>query len=151
MTNLLHYTDCGLDYVYLANGFSWHDTEYGPAYSIDNADGLHRAIARSVVLSKARLRGQEVRFLRAMLELSQESLALPLGGTRVTVARWEGEPDTPIPKPSDRLLRLIYARHLDADLLSQLVDLLEEMEETNHHEERFSEVDGSWRAYREAA
>ena len=149
--NTLHYTDCGLDYVYLANGFTWHETEYGPGVSIDDMDGLHQAIARHVVLSETRLRGQEVRFLRAMLDLSQEDLARPLGATRVTVARWEGEPDTPIPKPSDRLLRLVYARRHDPEIVGDIADLLEGMEEARAKDERFRETKEGWRPERRAA
>ena len=151
MTKDLRYTDCGLDYVYLANGFTWHETDYGPAYSIDDMDGLHQAIARHVVLSEARLRGQEVRFLRSMLDLSQEGLARPLGATRVTVARWEGEPDTPIPKPSDRLLRIVYARRNEPGIIGDVADLLERMEETRAKDERFRETQQGWRAERHAA
>lgn len=106
------YTMCGLDYVYLRNGYRKHTTDYGEGISIAHADGLDKAIARNVVLSTARLRGQEVRFFRSLVHLSQAELALRLGVKRITVARWESAPNTPIPGPADRLVRLVSACEL---------------------------------------
>jgi DNA-binding transcriptional regulator YiaG len=107
-----HYTMCGLDYVFLRNGFIHHETDYGPGTSIERADDLDRAIAMMVLSAHARLRGQEVRFLRAMTQLSQAELARVLGVKRLTVARWESAPNTPIPGPADRSLRVVAAQRL---------------------------------------
>ena len=41
-----HYTGCGLDNIYLANGFERKVTPYGEGVSIADADGLHEAIGR---------------------------------------------------------------------------------------------------------
>ena len=107
-----HYTMCGLDYVYLKSGYRGHDTEYGSGVSIERADELDRMIAALVITSHTRLRGQEVRFLRALMRHSQAEIANHIGVKRVTVARWETAPDTPIPGPADRVLRLLAAKHL---------------------------------------
>ena len=109
MKGSYHYTGCGLDYVYLANGFRRQKTPYGSGVSITDADGLHKAIARHIVSSPPRLRGQEIRFLRSMLDVSQAGLGDILGVSRATVARWEGNAETPIPSGTDRALRLFYA------------------------------------------
>ena len=58
-----HYTESGLTNVWLANGYTVRKTKYGEGVSIQDADGLHRALAR-VLSNKARLTGTEVRFLR---------------------------------------------------------------------------------------
>lgn len=110
-----HYTMCGLDYVYLRSGFRIHETDYGTGVSIERADGLDRAIAAVIVTSHARIRGQEVRFLRSLLGYSQTELANELGLKRLTVARWEGAATTPIQGTADRALRIIVARVLFAD------------------------------------
>jgi len=102
-----HYTMCGLNYVYLANGYQSHETDYGQGVSIKSADALDRSIAVTVLLSHARLRGQEVRFLRSLLHMSQTDLANHLGIKRITVVRWERTPNTPIPGPADRALRVL--------------------------------------------
>lgn len=103
-----HYTECGLDYIYLNNGFAEHETKYGAGYSIRAADLLDAAIAHVVLRDPARLCGQDVRFIRALMDLSQNDLARKLGVQRLTVARWETKPNTPIPGASDRLIRLMY-------------------------------------------
>lgn len=109
---MLHYTMCGLDYVYLRSGYRTHETEYGPGVSIERADALDRAIAIHVVASYSRLRGQEVRFLRSLMDWSQAQLARFLGVKRITVARWESALDTPIPGPADRVIRIAAAKTL---------------------------------------
>ena len=62
MTEGFHYTACGLDYVYLQNGYKVHDTKHGKGVSVKDAQGLHHAIARAIICSPYHLRGQEVRF-----------------------------------------------------------------------------------------
>lgn len=106
------YTMCGLDYVFLRNGFQTHETAYGKGVSIERAESLDRAIAVAVISGYARLHGQEVRFLRSLIDFSQADLALHLGVKRITIARWEAAPHTPIPGPADRLLRLLAGRIL---------------------------------------
>ncbi|NQV55906.1 MAG: helix-turn-helix domain-containing protein [Rhodospirillales bacterium] len=81
-----------------------------------------------VVATPGRLRGQEVRFIRSMLDLSQKQLADRLGVSRVTVARWEGKSSTPIPGAADRLLRMIYAIEMfTADGVEHVYSMLTEI------------------------
>jgi DNA-binding transcriptional regulator YiaG len=115
------YTMCGLDYVYLLNGYRVHDTRYGRGVAIENADTLDRVIAVRVLLSHSRLRGQEVRFLRSLTHQSQAELATNLGLKRLTVARWEGAINTPIPGPADRALRVLCGHELFSDKLNDLL------------------------------
>ena len=128
------YKMSGLDYVYLRNGFQIHETEYGRGISIERADALDLCIAGIIITSHARLRGQEVRFLRSLLQCSQTELAICLGVMRVTVARWEGAPTTPIPGPADRVLRLLTAnRLLGVEATSCILEMLPEI--TDSHPE----------------
>jgi len=151
MSKHFHYTGCGLDYVYLANGFIQQETEYGPGVAIDDMDGLHEEIARHVVASPARLRGQEVRFLRSMLDVSQAGLARILGTKRLTVARWEGKPATSIPGTADRALRLFFALKMEGDrAASALLDMLGDIDEAEYGKAVFEEADGDWHSRRAA-
>ena len=147
MSESFHYKASGLDYVYLANGFARQGTEYGSGVSIDDLDNLHGEIARHVVGSPSRLRGQEVRFLRSMLDVSQAGLARILGAQRVTVARWEAKPHAPIPGTADRALRLFFALKMEGDrAASDLVDMLAEIDEAEHGDTVFEETPNGWRA-----
>ena len=140
-----HYTNCGLDYVYLVNGVEVHETPYGRGVAIENADGLHQAIAIDVVSSPQALRGQEVRFLRSLLEVSQAGLGDILGCSRATVARWEGARDTVIQGSPDRILRMFVAIKLSGyELTEQITDLLTEIGELEHQLKLFEETDLGW-------
>lgn len=148
MMDGFHYTQCGLDYIWLLNGYTVEDTRWGPSVSIQDADGLHQAIGRAIVGGSQRLRGQEVRFLRARLKLSQEGLAAVLGSSRVSVARWEAEPDKPIPGTADHGLRMFYVLKLaDHPLICQITDLLAELDERMHGSAGpvpFRQAEGGW-------
>ena len=145
MSGPYHYTACGLEYIYLANGYEVHETPDGRGVSIMDADGLHRAISRFIISSPQRLRGQEVRFLRAELGLSQSGLAQILGAKRLTVLRWESKPNTVIPQASDRFLRLFVALEFkDDETANQIVDLLTEIDEFEHELATFTETGEGW-------
>lgn len=122
------YKMSGLDYVWLINGYEEHETEYGPGVSIHKGEHLDSAIALAIINSPVRLRGQEVKFLRTLLKISQTEFATNLGVQRITVARWESKLKTPIPGPADRLLRVLVGRQfICADCLGDLVDDLSEI------------------------
>ena len=109
-------------------GYHHHETDYGPGISIEQPDVLDRAIADNIIFSPARIGGQEVRFLRSMTHKSQTEIARELGIRRITVARWEAAPNTPIPGPADRALRLFTAKNLfEYHGLNILVDLFSEI------------------------
>ena len=102
-----HYTECGLDYVYLVDGFEVIDTGYGSVVQVVNASKLDRAIADAVVRRQNRLVGQEVRFLRGILDITQAELGKALGKDAQSIARWE-KGKTEIPPTEDIAIRQIY-------------------------------------------
>ncbi len=122
---MLHYRECGLRNVWLANGFVEHATPYGPGVAIDDLEGLHRAIAHGLVNKGGKLTGTELRFLRQEMGLSQAKLATMLGNEAQTVALWEKRGGQP--KIADRFIRAIY-RELNEgnakirDMIERLVD-----------------------------
>lgn len=105
--NLYHYTECGLSNIYLMNGYNIIQTERGKAISINDIDGLHRVIGIFLVSSKKDFSGEEIRFLRHEMLMSQNTLSHLLGVSEQTVRRWENGKIN-IPKPSESLLRLLY-------------------------------------------
>lgn len=74
MTNQHHYRICGLNYVWLENGYRTfeHDGEPGTAYH--DADGLHDEIAATLIADAAPMRGMEVAFLRSYFRLQRSDL-----------------------------------------------------------------------------
>ena len=74
--------------------------------AILNLEGLHQAIARTLITKQARLTGEEVRFLRKVLGWSGADFAEHMGTSAETVSRWEND-TIPIGPQADRLLRLM--------------------------------------------
>ena len=62
MTKQWHYTACGLDNVWLANGYVVKDTRHGQAVSVSDVDGLHQLLAQTLIEKPGRLSGKEFRF-----------------------------------------------------------------------------------------
>jgi DNA-binding transcriptional regulator YiaG len=74
MKKQLHYTACGLDNVWLENGFTVKPSALGEVVSVQDTDGLHHILAMTLVQKTGLLTGKEFRFLRVQLGLSQEAL-----------------------------------------------------------------------------
>lgn len=70
----LHYTACGLDDVYLVNGFTREQIDGEDAITIEDLDGLWKAIGLALVRRKT-LAPKEARFLRHHMDLLKPSLA----------------------------------------------------------------------------
>lgn len=102
---MYHYKSCGLENIYLSNGYSVKDTPYGSAVSIEDIDGLHFAISRDILLQRAPLTGRQFRFLRKEQDLTQAEMASILGVTEQTVAAWEKQKDTPVQNMADICMR----------------------------------------------
>jgi len=132
MSKLFQYTGCGLDYVYLLNGYEEVAEDGETFVAISSADELHDAIAHVIVTSPRRLRGQEVRFLRGRLGLSQEALGEAIGDcSRSTVARWEAERNAPIDGSYDKELRLLYILHRTEN--AEMQSILRELRAKDEH------------------
>ena len=125
-----HYTECGLSYIYLADGYEVEKVDGETYVGIKDVDELHRVIAKSVTEKKSTLEGQEIRFLRIEMGMSQKNLAEILGVDTQTVARWEKN-QTAIPRTSDAVLRTMYLESIDANSkVSFFLRLLAENEVT---------------------
>lgn len=145
-----HYKACGLDNVYLLNGFTRHKDEgYGASVSFEDIEGLHRAIGAALVNQKRELKGKELRFLRKEMELTQETLAGLMGVSVQTVANWE-KSKTANKALADRLLRLMYVEYIQAN--PHVCDLLESLSKAiDGRNERVNMERGECGAWSEAA
>ena len=118
---------------------------------IPNLEGLHRAIARTLVAKNARLAADEIRFLRKVLGWSGADFAAHMGTSAETVSRWETGA-TPIGPQADRLLRLmVMTRDPVADY--RKLDLLKTVARAKAATIRMTAraKDGEWQVRRDAA
>jgi hypothetical protein len=109
-----HYTECGLDNVWLVNGVTRKKFgKRGYAVMVHDQKGLWASIARDIVHQDSRIVGQEFRFLRSMLDLTQTDLGKRLGYTDgQRVASWEKARHRPVPVIADAFIRASYREHI---------------------------------------
>ena len=102
-----HLKGIGLPNVYLLNGLTVeNDLDYGKLVTIEDLDALHRAIGLKIIGKPAPLSGDELRFLRKQLGLSQSDLAARLGISDQTLANYEkGKTEA---GPADLMIRIVY-------------------------------------------
>ena len=86
---------------------------------------LHRAIARALPNSPARLTGEQPRFLRKHLGLTGEERGRYLHTDRTKVSKWERGQDR-IGPATDRLVRLLTTA-LDGELLPGVAAVAEHL------------------------
>lgn len=141
---VLHYTGCGLDDVYLASGYERETTPYGDGVRIRDLDGLHLQIGLHLIRNRKSLSGKEIRFLRHLMDLTQSELARFFGCNVQQVARYEKD-QSEIPGPADRILRILFEEH--ADEIGSVRERLERLDAVDDGAQRmvFEDVDGEWR------
>jgi len=124
---MYHYTDSGLQNVWLDGGYTIHNTEFGEGVSINDLNGLHKIIGLDIAHKTPSLDGEEVRFLRKEMDLTQNSLAALLCVTEDSIRNYENR--TQIPAPTEMLLRKLYIEHVQGD--GTLRDLVVEISHLN--------------------
>ena len=140
---MYHYTESGLDNVYLVDGFEY--VNGGKEVIIQDLDGLHRAIGCALAEQRRRLTGDEFRFLRSEMLLSQAALAKGLGVKELTVGRWErGESEIPV--STEVVVRKLFLEELGQrgelkKVLERIADLEDEIDSQTI---RMKEKNGRW-------
>lgn len=144
----LRYEACGLDDVYLCNGFKWEQRGGQKFLRIADRDNLHRAIAQHLVETRKVFTGKEIRFIRVQMGLTQLALGEQLGTTSQSVARWEKN-QCEIPGAADRLLRIVFMVSLlnpkkFLEMVAGLAGRIEEMDEGRARPAVFNHGDHKW-------
>ncbi len=140
--NLYHYTECGLNNIYLMNGYS---VDGDGILFIEDILGLHRAIGYSLILNGRKLKGQEIKFMRHHMDVSQKVLGRMLGVEHLNVLRWETG-KTKITAMADKLLKILFSRYLDEDTpIKEAIDRISDID--NHREENieFTHKRSGWK------
>jgi transcriptional regulator with XRE-family HTH domain len=133
----LHYTACGLDDVYLVNGFTREVIDGEEFVTIEDLDGLWKAIGLHLVTAKKVLAPKEIRFLRELMEFTQAELGKKMRVSDQTVARWEkGTTDQ---GPADFLLRMLFlaspcAQPEGNKILNEAMKVIEEIVDKDEQE-----------------
>jgi putative transcriptional regulator len=126
---MYHYTGSGLDNVWLRNGYRMEDLgEYGETVVVENVDLLERAIARRLVDLDRPLTGQEFRFLRVMMDMTQSDVGRRVGKDYQSVARWEAFVRKAVPRFADAAIRQRYLESIgERPLFTEIEDRLAEL------------------------
>jgi len=141
-----HYTQCGLDDVFLLNGYKRHQTPYGSGITVENVEGLHEAIAAHLCRNKAFLSGKEFRFVRKLLDLTQAELAVFLGCDAQSIARWE-KGKTEINGAADKLVRVLYlASRLGVMDAAELIRKISALDAKITDRQVFEDTPEGWKA-----
>lgn len=118
---MYHYKECGLNNVWLENGFVEKATAYGKAVAIDDAIELHKLLTLDLTMKKGRITGKELRFMRVVLGMSQEGLGKCVGATEQSVSLWERTGK--VPQSTDSIVRMIASEKLNGN--SKVSDVIE--------------------------
>jgi DNA-binding transcriptional regulator YiaG len=144
------YRACGLDEIYLLNGYDLEDHDGEQYMSVQKMEELHQAIGRHLVTHRKGLAPKEIRFLRNTMNLTQAELASRLGNNAQSVARWE-KGECEVPGASEKLLRVVFLAPLLSDtemaalkdFLNNSLSALDELDETATVQGRF-ELGDMW-------
>lgn len=138
MNNESHYTECGLNNIYLVNGFEITKNADGDEeIFIRNIHGLHKIIGMILVTKYGLLRGDEIKFIRNTLDLSQARLAKLLGVDYQSVLGWEKNKRF-ISKTADHFLKTIFFSYIDKNNNNKVFDTINEIAE---HDAKAVETD----------
>lgn len=140
---MYHYTESGLQNVYLSNGYKTRATDGGLAVAIADAQGLHVAIGRHIA-SRGHMTGAEFRFLRKELDLSQTRFALWVGASEESVSLWERRGR--VPKSACRFMQAIYLEKLDGNVsITAMVERLANLDREEAERMVFEDTQSGWK------
>ena len=138
-----HYTESGLDNVYLYNISVMQDVAGEDTICIPHINQLHKVIATALLHKKGELTGKEIRFLRTNALLSQAELAELIGKDGQTVGRWE-RGECPLDKSMDMLIRLALLQTMNMPLNFTQISHLSSQKPANDN----INIDGSNQHYK---
>ncbi len=141
--SMYHYTESGLQNVWLSNGFKSRKVAGGMAVAIVDADNLHRAIGRAIA-SKGYMTGADFRFLRKELDLSQTRFGSLIGVSEESVSLWERRGR--VPKSASRIMQAIYLEMLDGNVkIKELVERLAGLDRVPQARMVFEDTRQGWK------
>lgn len=148
VNGMLHFPTCGLDNVYLLNGYHYGRTGNGEeVLVIQDLIGLHKAIAQAIVETSSPLDAKTFKYLRKHMDMAQRQVAEMLGVSEETVSLWE-RARQPVPKSADLILRTLVKEKCSGNAeLVRLVERYNELDRDDHEQTlRLQLNEASWRS-----
>lgn len=112
MTKAHHYTESGLLNVYIEGIVVETDDDGDEIVTIPAINELHRTIALGIVSHAKGIAGEELRFLRTEMGLTQAELAVLVHRDKQTIGRWERN-EIEIDSSAEALLRRFAIEKLE--------------------------------------
>lgn len=125
MSKQFRYQGCGLDNVFLSNGY--HETVSAAGEKslfIENIEGLHKAIAQMIADDPAPLDAKTFKFLRKEMDMSQRQVSMICGVEEQTVSLWE-RARVPIPELAALMLKTLTKESCSGN--AEMMRLIERM------------------------
>lgn len=117
------YTESGLDNV-IVRGVNFVTDDAGEqVVTIQNIDGLHRAIATAIITKTASMTGKELRFLRTEMGMTQAELAAIVHREPLAMSRWERGEVEQIDTNAETLIRLHAREALNLPVDASVKDI----------------------------
>ncbi len=138
-TRCYQYTECGLDNVWLRNGYRKVEREGKTVVLIEDEFGLHRAIGKRVCQQKF-INGDEFKFLRREMKMSQDRLGAVLGVSENMVYLWEKR--SAIPRQAIATVKAMYLEYIQESY--QITKLLNTDSSDASNERIFAEYSVTW-------
>jgi transcriptional regulator with XRE-family HTH domain len=113
---IYHYTECGLDNVFIEGMNIVEDHSGEATVEIKGIGYLHKVIAEGIVMQPSKMSGSELRFLRTEMGMTQSKLAEILKCSMLTVGRWERD-EKPISDTAEMLTRLMSIEKLSLSVV----------------------------------
>jgi len=145
-TEMYQFAECGLDNIYLKNGFKKTITPEGEAISIHDLQGLLKTIGKCILGKAEPLSGKEFRFLRIEMDLSQKAIGSLMEKTDQTIANWEKGKE-PVPALADKAIRDLYSESIGSGPIAGLLQKLSDADRKLHEaklEIELHEQDQQW-------
>lgn len=105
---MIRFEGLGLDNVLLVNGYEVEREGGHEFIVVRHLDKLQQTVALALAKAARPLQGQEFRFLREQLHLSQADMGRKIGRDHHTVARWELAIREPVPQFVTAAVRQLY-------------------------------------------
>jgi len=116
-----HYTESGLDNIIIEADWIGTDDEGEQIVTIPAIGLLHQAIAQALIDQIGALSGNEIRFLRTEMGMTQAEFARVLHRDTQTVGRWERGEVSADPT-HDMIIRQLASERLELDLNASILD-----------------------------